>query len=484
MPRTNIPIASGYYVDESPAVSIRECVNLYTHIPESQALTDAALFGMSGIEQIGEAGTNDFCRGMHVVGDRPFSVQGDSFWELTKPSDFVFTDLSETVEGDDLVFMSDNGYQLCIVAPDYADQHNAYIFDIDTDTFTQISDVDFDGPVNSVAFSDGYFIFAKKDSNKWFISNLRDGLNYTATDFASAESDPDPIVVIAALRGIVFVFGSQTFEQYQNNPTGAGFPYQRINSGTYNKGCDAPKSIVEVNNMLVWIGSGVNEQPGIWATEGGPPQKLSTPSIDTIIFRGGIEPVRKAWVIKWAERGHSFAAFTVPDVCTVVYDFSTGLWHRRESQDRFGFAAPWRVSAMVDAFSTLVVGDSYEGYIGSYAKSVFYEYDTEIKAYFTSTALDNGGKPFSINQVQLVCQSGHVPITGQGSDPVVRMSVSRNGGLTYSPEISRKMGKIGEYTKTVTWPALGRFSRSVQFRWDISEPIERVFVKAEIEIAG
>lgn len=162
MPRTTIPIASGYYVDESPAVSVRECVNFYTHIPESQTITDAALFGVSGIEKIGQAGVNDFCRGIHSVGDRPFSVMGGSLWELTKPSGFVFTNLNKTVEGDSQVFTSDNGYQLCIVSPDYNDQHNAYIYNVDTNTFSQISAPAFDGPVSSVCFSDGYFIFTKK----------------------------------------------------------------------------------------------------------------------------------------------------------------------------------------------------------------------------------------------------------------------------------------------------------------------------------
>lgn len=483
MPRTNIPIASGYYVDESPAVSVRQCVNFYTHIPESQTITDAALFGVSGIVKVGEAEATAFCRGIHVVGEKVFALMGQILWSLVKPDDFYLANLGHIVPGEDLAFTSDNGYQLCIVAPDDPDPFNAYIYDKDSLNFSQISDTDFDGPVGGVCFSDGYFIFWKKDSNKWFISDLRDGLIYNALDFASAESDPDPINCIAPLRGIVFVFGSQTFEQYQN-VGGAGFPFQRINSGTYNKGCVAPKSVTEVNNMLVWIGSGANEQPAIWASEGGPPQKLSTASIDTILYSGGIDPVRKAYVVKWAERGHSFAAFTVPGVCTVVYDFSTNLWHKRESVDVDLNPAPWRVNAMVDAFSTLIVGDAYTGDVGSYDKGVYYEYDNEIKGYFTTPPIDNGGKPFSINQVQLVCQSGFVPQNGQGSDPIVRMSVSKNGGITYSPEISRKMGKIGEYDTPVTWPCLGRFSRSATLRWDISEPINRVFVKGEIEIAS
>jgi hypothetical protein len=281
----------------------------------------------------------------------------------------------------------------------------------------------------------------------------------------------------------VFLFGSETLEQYQN-VGGAGFPYERINSGTYNKGCDAAKSVTEVNNALVWIGSGANEQPAIWISNGGPPERLSTASIDTLIFSQGIEPIRSAWVVRWAERGHNFVAFTVPGVCTVVYDFSSGTWHRRESTDRFGAPAPWRVTAMIEAFSTNVVGDAYTGFLGSYNKNTFYEYSDEIKKEFTTPPIDNGGKPFSVNQVQLVCQTGFVPSTGQGSNPIIRMSVSRDGGITYSPEISRSMGQIGEFEKTVTWPCLGRPPRSIMLKWSISEPINTVFVKAEIEIAS
>ena len=480
MPRTTIPIAAGYYVDESPAVSQRECVNVYPHIPEGLTITDAALFGVSGIRQLGEAGLNDFCRGLHSVGDEVYSVQDGELWQLTETT---FATTGNAIDGSARTFTTDNGVELCVVAPDFNDQHNAFIYNISTDTFTQISDGDFDGPVSSVCFSDGYFIFTKKDSNKWFISDLRDGLTYGALDFTSAEADPDNIVVASALRGIVFVFGSQTLEQYQN-VGGAGFPYERINSGTYNKGCDAPHSVVEVNNLLVWIGSGSNEQPGIWASNGGPPEKLSTASIDTIMFRGGLEPIKSAWSVRWAERGHDFVAFTVPGVCTVVYDFSSGRWHRRESIDRFDDVAPWRVSHMTDAFSQNIVGDVFTGKIGSYDQEEVQEYGEEIHAYFTTPPIDNGGKPFSVNQIQLVCQTGLVPQNDQGSNPIVRLSVSKDGGTTYLPEISRSMGLIGEFQHPVTWPCLGRFPRSIMLKWSISEPIKRVFVKAEMEIAS
>jgi len=132
--------------------------------------------------------------------------------------------------------------------------------------------------------------------------------------------------------------------------------------------------------------------------------------------------------------------------------------------------------------ASFYTGDSLSNKAGRYGKDIFYEYGEEIRAYFTTPAIDNNGRPFSVNAVEMVMQTGDVPISGQGSDPVIRMSVSKDGGKTYFPEISKKIGKIGEYNNRIAWPSLGRFPRSCTLRFDISEPIKRVFVKAEVEI--
>ena len=492
MPRTTLNIAGGYYKDESYAISNRECVNFYPHIPEGQTITDGCLIGISGIESRFEVPDGTTNRGSHLFGNRPYFVNGNKLYVVSEiyndpPGEYVVTldDVSgaESINTFGRVFMADNGSQLCIVAQSYGNQFNAWIYD--GSTLTQVSDSDFDGPAQSVCFSDGYFIFAKQNSNKWFISDLRDGASYIATDFGSAESDPDYIVNIKPLRGIVFVFGTQTFEQYQN-VGGSGFPYERINSGTYNIGCSAQFSVIEANNALYWIGSAENEESAVWATNGGQPQKISTPSIDLLINRESV--LSATYAMKWGEGGHVFISFTIPGVSTIVYDITTGAWHERKSVDAALTDIPWRPASIVYANSpslgkdVLYVGDSIGGDIGVYSKDYFYEYGEEIRGYFTPPPFDNGGRPFSVHAVELVMQTGDVPITGQGSDPVIRMSVSKDGGKTYFPEISRKIGQIGDYTKRIPWSPLGRFPRSCTLRFDISEPIKRVIVKAEVEI--
>lgn len=488
MPRVKLPIAKGFNRDESLTVAAIDCVNLFPHIPQGKTVEDGVLFGVAGIEQVADTATNAFNRGGTSMAGIPYFVCGDKLYNVTYTTDvygvrtYTANDVSgaETINGTARVHFSNNGIQLVIVAPDYSNQFNAWVYTV-SGGLVQISDADFDGPVAGVDFSYGYFLFAKLNSNKWFHSDLRDGEAYIATDFTIAESDPDNIVAIKPLNGLVYVFGATTMEPYQNIQ-GGGFQFQTIPSAIQQKGCTAPHSIVEMNGNLIWIGAGVNEQPAIYASSGGLPEKLSSAAIDNLIYQGGIEALQNAYAIKWSERGHSFLSITVPSICTIVYDSTTGLWHERKSVDRFYQPQPWRVTSMVDAYSVRLVGDELSGIIGLMSENIFYEYGDEIRSYFTTEAVDNNGKPFSVVQAQLVMETGTNPIIGQGSAPVVRMSVSKDGGYTYSPEISRTMGSTGDYYSAISWPALGRYPRSVCFRFDISEPIKKVFARLEVEI--
>lgn len=487
MARTAIPIAQGFYVDESIPIANQECVNFWAHIPTAKTISDASLIGVSGIELAVDILTEH--RGSHDMADLAYVVNGQTLYRIDYTEDvfgnrnYISVAVSAAViSGTASVIMSDNGDQLCIIAPDFGAKFNCWIYTVAAG-LVQVSDADFDGPVTGLSFMDGYFVFPKAASNKFFISDLRDGSSYIATDFASAESDPDNLVAVAPLNGLLYVFGSLTCEQYIDQG-GAGFPFVRATSGVIQKGCLSPLSLIEFNGALVWIGQGQNEKPSIWISSGDNPTKLSSSPIDKIINSGGIEKLRKAYVIKWAERGHSFLAFTVPDVCTVVFDSQSGLWHQRKSVNEFGQLVPWRVSSLIYSYSEFIVGDSLSGMIGIMKEDVYMEYDKEIHGYFTTPAIDNGGMPFSVNSLELMLETGTVPIDGQGSAPVMRMSISKDGGRTFTPEISRMIGVTGDYTRRILWNLLGRYSRSAVFRFDISEPIKRVVVKGEIDIAS
>jgi len=272
MPRVPQNIAQGFYVDESIPVSSQQCVNFYPHIPQTKTITDGSLIGTSGIDLA--CAIDGVCQASHTMDGIPYFVGGGEFTFIYYTEDtfgnrtyFKQVWAPPNLGATSTIMMADNGYQLAVLLTNSSTVLNLYIYDV-VNGLIQISDVDFDGPANFVVYHDGYFVFSKANSNKFFISDLRDGRFYDALDFASAESDPDNIVALGVLNGLLYIFGTRTYEQWQNTGVGAGFPYTKATSGSQQKGCSAPLSLTEFNGSLVWIGAGANEKPAVWATSG------------------------------------------------------------------------------------------------------------------------------------------------------------------------------------------------------------------------
>jgi len=104
-----------------------------------------------------------------------------------------------------------------------------------------------------------------------------------------------------------------------------------------------------------------------------------------------------------------------------------------------------------------------------------------------ATNYGNGGS-FTIADGSLQLFAGSIPPCGrytieapapntpQGSDPQIRLSVSDDGGRTFSLLTKwRSMGKIGEYRKRLRWLKMGMF-RQREIRLEITDPVRRNIV--------
>lgn len=488
---TALPFAQGYYLSESLPISAQECTNFYPNIPQTSTVTNQSLFGTPGLTEIATANTlNEFNRGLHVFDGIPYAVNGNNLYRIDRSfnafgeASFNAVQVGTGIFGSERVFMSDNGPlnsgggagQLCIIVPESDVQFNAFIFTI-AGGLVQISDVDFDGPVNGLAYVDGFFLFTKKSGNKFFISNLRDGLTYLATDFADAEVDPDPIRAPFILKNEVYIFGSQTFEPFQN-VGGGGFPFVRIEGAVQDKGIDAPASVIEIDGNMSFIGSADGEQPAIWLTNGGKPQKISTTAIDNQIRQYTDETVSSAFAATYSQAGALFAVFTFPRQETFVYEVISGLWHTREST--IGEVQnPWRVSNIKQAYGELLVGDLTTNKFGIIDREIFTEYGEPIKRRFVMPPFDNGGDPFFIDSIEAVIESGLGNTVDPAQNPKVILSYSDDGGRTFSDGITREVGAIGEYEFRTIWNQLGRVARERMFKFEVADAIKWVFYKVE-----
>ena len=74
------------------------------------------------------------------------------------------------------------------------------------------------------------------------------------------------------------------------------------------------------------------------------------------------------------------------------------------------------------------------------------------------------------------------PNTPQGADPQIRLSVSDDGGRTFSLlQKWRSLGKVGEYTKRLRWLKMGQF-RQRQIRLEITDPVRRNIVGIYMDV--
>mgnify|MGYP000161714812 CR=1 FL=1 len=490
MPRVELPIAGGSYESPSLPISAQRCVNWYPNIPQAPALGAAGLFGTAGLELLATSGeVMQSNRGAHVIGGIPYFINGEELWRLERS----FVDSVETFAmvsvgpllGSGRVSTADNGAQLMILAGD----GTGYIYTVATDTLEEIVDVDFtaNGTPLTVDYIDSYFMCAT-DEDKYIISGIRDGLSWNGTDVGGAEVDPDGLVANFTFKNQAFLFGSETIEVAQNVPQGADFPFQRAQGFVFTKGLSARYAVTQSNDMLYWIGAGVNESPAIWSTSGSTPQKVSTTAIDNILSEQ-IESANEgdllatfAW--SYAQRGAFFVGFTLPSA-VIVYDVTTGLWHERESTVVDGRGNPnilgWRASSIVQAYQRVIAGDSQDGRVGAVDLDVYSEYGENIVRTVVTQPFANQGESLTVSELEITPESGVG--NSECPDPQIMMSRSKDGKLFYSDRL-RSMGKIGEYSRRVIWRRLGRVARFEVFKFVMSDKVKPVIIKLEASIKG
>jgi hypothetical protein len=67
--------------------------------------------------------------------------------------------------------------------------------------------------------------------------------------------------------------------------------------------------------------------------------------------------------------------------------------------------------------------------------------------------------------------------SGQGVNPQIGLSISRDNGKTWGPQMWKTFGAIGEYRTRVEWRRLGS-PREASFKLTVTDPVPVVFVSA------
>lgn len=391
-----------------------------------------------------------------------YSVAGGTFYRVNSAG--TATSMG-TVTGTGNVDIAKNTSQVAIlIEPDL------WVFN--GTTLTQVTDADFTSRgAKRMAVLDNYGGFVEPDSGRFFICDLNDFTVYDSLDFATAEGVPDNLLSIESNNRQFVLFGEESIELW-DNVGGSGFPFERIPNGFVECGCGAPYATCSADTTVYWL----DQDRIARRLEGNIPRRISHDGVEQ--QWQSYASIEDAVAYSCVHDGHTFVVFRFPDAgATWVYDINTQEWHERES---YGYDH-WRAAWVVKCYGKTLVGDTESGNIGEIHSTTYTEWGNELSREATTGAVYAKSDWAFHDRLEIDMEVGQGTETGQGSNPVVMLEISNDGGVNFRALPSRSIGTTGQTRKRVHWDGLGR-SRERVYRFRVTDPVPFVVNAAELTV--
>lgn len=425
----------------------------------------AALYGTPGLTLLSTIGVGAIRNGFKSKKNgRTFFVSANILFEIDSAG--TGTNRGSLNQSSGNITISENETQMAI-----CDGVTVYIFTYSSDVFAEVTDVDLptSGTITTI---DNYFIVNEVGTGKYFISALGDGTSWNALDFKSAESSPDKILRVFNGIGELWCFGENTTELFSN--TGASdFPFEKVSNGDFDIGILAPHSAQAIGRSVFWLGQDAYGRGTVYETTSINPKPISTPAIDILIQATPNPEDIVSWV--YQEKGFTFYVLTGGGLETsIVYNVTNQLWHERAFNNLDGDFEPHRGQCCVFAFGKQILGDRVNGNLYTMDMDIYSDNGDDIVRERIYKHLYQEGDRLRYNALEVGVESGVGLPSGQGSNPKLALSLSKDDGRTYSNSYTVEIGKTGEYFETARWRELGvtenmtfklRFSDQVKVAW-------------------
>lgn len=255
-------------------------------------------------------------------GDRCFAVGGGVLNEIF-PNHTAIARGTVALDGNPATIHTNGtaGYQLLIVSGGLG-----YIFDLTTNTLTQITDDGFPTICSRGEFCGGFFLALQAHNNVWAFSDPENGLVWPGLSFVQVSESTNDIRAILVNHNEVWNLGQKTTEIWVLDASSSVFG--PIGGTFIETGIWAPWSAAQIDGTVFWMGGDSRGAGVIYRAQGYNPTIISTRAVDRAIQTLSSYDNAIAWT--YQQDGHSFYVLYLPSSETTwVYDVSTGLWHER-----------------------------------------------------------------------------------------------------------------------------------------------------------
>lgn len=331
------------------------------------------------------------------------------------------------------------------------------------------------GQPNAVEFMRGAFFFTYGDGK---IRNS--GINATSIntlDVATAESKPDTLYRPIQLgNGQMLMVGSSSSEVWGGQFNDTGFLLNYI--ATIPRGIVGPYAIT--GSQDGW-GKGlfaVGDDLKVHRLDGYEFTPISPVEVDTLIEA---ETDRTAIsIFAYVAQGRGYVVVQSPTWC---WEFDTVLqsWHERQSH----LLTYWRGMYPVNAFGKWLCGDRSSGNILEISSTTHDETGDPLRMRVETGPLGGFPKVLRINGIELYLTKGVGIATGTDpvqTDPDIEISISRDGGTTWSNGRPVKVGRQSLSAGRVRSAIWGQADvQGVRWRFDESSSVPFGFMGADMQ---
>ena len=365
---------------------------------------------------------------------------------------------------------------------------------------------------NYICYHNTYFIFGNalktNFGSQWVIfqtgsdntlGNAYD-LDWVQTLALQTKSD----FALAAIRipgkgNNILVFGSTVAEIWSN--VGGAPVYQRNSSINIDYGAASIATIAANDEYVVWLAINENSSPSLMVSKGGSAERISTDGLDPLFERVNFPKLSTAFLYR--QGGHSFyiLSFIDPtDNFTIMYDFTKKRIYDLTDWDGSVFPArqivyynnkqyfiSFKDGGIYEINSDFTTYDVFAAYDSFYSAEI-YDYDIPRIRVTNTYRIEGRPEKFKVKMFTFVIESGTtldaydtpycfgyilnevtnqpiytedgVPILMEGgycytNKPRVDLTISKNGGNTFSNVVSYELKKTGQFKNQPRWNNLG-----------------------------
>jgi hypothetical protein len=345
-------------------------------------------------------------------------------------------------------------------------------------SLTQVTDPDL-GTVLDLVWVDGYFMTT--DGESLVVTELNDPTQVNPLKYGSSEADPDPVVALVKLRNEIYALNRNTIEVF-DNIGGDFFPFQRIDGAQIQKGVVGTFACCAFVETIAFLGSGRNEEPGIYLGANATANKISTQEIDQILLQYSETELATAKLEARNDKSHQHLYVHLPDR-TLVYDAAASgvleehVWFTLTTSGS-GFSQ-FRARNFVWIHGKWLVGDPQSSAIGYMSQDTSSHWGQVVRWEFGTLVVYNEGRGAIFNELELVALTGRIAV---GINPVITTSYSVDG-QSWSQDRPIRVGTTGSTKKRLAWFQQGHMRnwRVQRFRGDSQAHLSFVRLEAQLE---